>query len=124
MITIRIDVDGNQAQGVEVAAPSSSPVATTPRAAVSWLKALDFDLSERELEVLRMAATGMQYKQVATNLGISERTVRSHMNNIYARTGLQNNTMLVSWAWLCGLLTEQDIILAWRDIAPHLVELA
>jgi DNA-binding CsgD family transcriptional regulator len=115
-VTVTIDIDGGRVSAVTV------PEA--PRQIPEWLAVLDFSLTPRELEVLRLAATGMQYKNGAVRMGINERTFRSHMNNIYSKTGIRNNTMLVSYAWLAGLLTEQDIIQSWRSIAPHLVELA
>ncbi len=121
MITITINVDGQPAQDIAVTTPPSTE-GLPPQKRAAWLKALDFALTARESDVLRLVATGMQYRQVALVLNVSERTIRTHMNNIYARTGLQNNTMLVTWAWLTGIINEQDIIQAWRDIAPYLVD--
>ncbi len=118
MVTLTIAVDGHEVHQVEVMATPNK------RRPAQWLEALDFTLTDRQIEVLRLAATGMQYKAIAISLGISEKTVRGHMNDIYQRTGIRNNTMLVAWAWLMGLLTEEDIIAAWRETAPHLVQLA
>jgi DNA-binding CsgD family transcriptional regulator len=115
-VTVTIDIDGGQVSAVTV------PEAI--RRVPEWLAVLDFSLTKRELEVLKLAATGMQYKNGAVRLGINERTFRSHMNNIYSKTGIKNNTMLVSYAWLTGILTEYDIVQSWRDIAPHLVQVA
>jgi DNA-binding CsgD family transcriptional regulator len=121
MITVTVNVDDGKTSTVTTHT-ITMPEAT--RRVPAWLAALDFSLTPRELEVLKLTATGMLYKQGATHLGVNERTFRTHMNNIYSKTGIQSNTMLVSWAWLTGLLTEQDIVQAWRSIAPHLVELA
>lgn len=116
MITITINVDGETVQ----MAPALAHPIPTPRAA--WLLEPEFQLTSRQLDVLRMVATGMQYKEIALALGVSEKTIRTHLTDIYRKTGFHSNTMLVSYAWLTGLLTEQDIMLAWREIAPHLVK--
>lgn len=119
MLTLTISVDGRDIHTVDIA-----PATNARRKPVRWLAALEFNLTDRQIEIVRLVATGMQYKHVAIQLGISERTVRTHMDEIYKRTGLSNNTMLVAWAWLMGLVSEDDIVAAWRDLAPHLVQLA
>jgi DNA-binding CsgD family transcriptional regulator len=122
-LTVLVNLNGKQIHSSTVPLAASGD-ATTQAGGVDWLKALDFDLSPREVQVLQLIATGLQYKQVAIRLGITERTVRTHVMSIFRRTGISNNTMLVSWAWLAGLITEADVIREWRAIAPHLVELA
>ena len=113
-VTVTFDTDGEAVQ----VSPNVTAVTRQPAA---WVTALNLRLTPRELEVMRMAATGMQYKQIADVLEISETTVRTHMNNAYAQTGLQNVAMLVTYAWLTGLIDDQYILRAWRDFAPHLV---
>ncbi|HEY7269432.1 MAG TPA: HD domain-containing phosphohydrolase, partial [Dehalococcoidia bacterium] len=44
-------------------------------------------LSNREVEVLRLASAGLTRKQVAVRLGITENTVRHHLEHIYNKTG-------------------------------------
>jgi HD-GYP domain-containing protein (c-di-GMP phosphodiesterase class II) len=44
-------------------------------------------LSDREIEVLRLASKGLTRKQVADELGITENTVRHHLEHIYGKTG-------------------------------------
>lgn len=44
-------------------------------------------LTDREVEVLRMAATGITRKEIGRRLGISENTVRHHLEHIYNKTG-------------------------------------
>ena len=48
--------------------------------------------------MLKLAATGLQYRQIGQILDISERTVKTHMTNAYTQTGMQNGAMLVTWA--------------------------
>jgi DNA-binding NarL/FixJ family response regulator len=49
-------------------------------------------LTVRELEVLRLIARGLQNKQIATQLGISLRTVEGHLNNIFSKLGVTSRT--------------------------------
>ena len=44
-------------------------------------------MSTREVEVLRRLAKGMVYKQIATELGLSTSTVRTHLHNVYGKLG-------------------------------------
>jgi DNA-binding NarL/FixJ family response regulator len=55
-------------------------------------------LSAREIEVLRLAATGLANKQIARNLGISEHTVKVHLGNVFRRIGVNDRTSAAMWA--------------------------
>ncbi len=55
-------------------------------------------LSERELEVLRFAAKGMGNRQIAAELGISDRTVQGHLANIYQKLYVSTRTEAVLYA--------------------------
>jgi DNA-binding NarL/FixJ family response regulator len=55
-------------------------------------------LSAREEEVLRLVAAGNANKQIARRLGISERTVKSHLTNIFGRIGVTDRTQAALWA--------------------------
>ena len=61
-------------------------------------------LTERELEVLRQLARGRQNKEIATELWISERTVKFHVSAILAKLGVGNRTEAVSKAAQLGLI--------------------
>ena len=56
------------------------------------------DLSTREEEVLRLVATGLANKQIARRLGISERTVKAHLTNVFQRLGVTDRTQAAMWA--------------------------
>ena len=64
----------------------------------------DSPLSDRELEVLRAAAEGSTNNQIALQLGISERTVRAHLTNIYNKFGVASRGAAIAHAAQHGLL--------------------
>jgi DNA-binding NarL/FixJ family response regulator len=55
-------------------------------------------LSERELEVLRLAAKGMSNRQIGMALSISDRTVQGHLANIYGKLHVATRTEAVLFA--------------------------
>jgi DNA-binding NarL/FixJ family response regulator len=55
-------------------------------------------LSGREREVLLLVAQGMANKQVARQLGISERTVKAHLGNVFRHIGVADRTSAALWA--------------------------
>ncbi len=63
------------------------------------------ELTERELEVLRLLAQGMPNKEIATQLVISERTAKFHVSSIMGKLGATNRTEAVSLAAQRGLIT-------------------
>ena len=56
------------------------------------------DLTPRELEVLRLVVTGARSSQVASSLGITERTVKSHLASIYQKMGVESRAAAVAMA--------------------------
>ena len=66
------------------------------------------DLSERELEVLKLLAEGLHNRELAAQLGISTRTVDRHCDNIYAKLGVGSRTEAVVRAISTKLLTVSD----------------
>ncbi|HXF70456.1 MAG TPA: response regulator transcription factor [Thermoflexus sp.] len=65
-------------------------------------------LTERELEVLRLAARGLTNRAIGFQLGISERTVHSHMINIFAKLGVSTRTEAVLKAIRLGWISLED----------------
>ncbi|HEU5227026.1 MAG TPA: response regulator transcription factor [Ktedonobacteraceae bacterium] len=63
------------------------------------------ELTERELEVLRLLAQGMPNKEIAAHLIISERTAKFHVSSIMGKLGATNRTEAVSLAAQRGLIT-------------------
>ncbi|WP_439592252.1 response regulator [Microbacterium sp.] len=55
-------------------------------------------LSAREVEVLRLVADGRANKQIASQLGIAERTVKAHLGSIFREIGVADRTSAAMWA--------------------------
>jgi DNA-binding NarL/FixJ family response regulator len=66
--------------------------------------ALD-QLTERELDVLRLAGKGMSNREISHELAISVRTVQTHLSNIFAKMGVGSRTEAVMYALRKGWLT-------------------
>lgn len=66
--------------------------------------AQDTGLSDRELEILSTLGRGYTYQEVADLLGISVRTVQSHVKNIYSKLGVHSRAEAVFEARIMGLL--------------------
>lgn len=62
------------------------------------------DLTPRELEVLQLLAQGLQNKEIAAELVISERTVKFHVSSIFGKLGAGNRTEAVALAAQQGLV--------------------
>lgn len=69
------------------------------------LHAADDPLSERELGILRLVASGNANKQIAWQLSISEDTVKAHMKNIFAKLAVNDRTEAVTAALKRGIIT-------------------
>jgi two-component system NarL family response regulator len=61
-------------------------------------------LSQRELDVLRLIANGLVNKQVGTELGLSENTVKTHISRIMGKLEVHDRTSLAMKAVTLGLL--------------------
>ncbi|WP_328333258.1 response regulator transcription factor [Kribbella sp. NBC_00382] len=58
----------------------------------------EMKLTGREQEVLDMIADGLPNKLIARRMGISERTVKAHLTNVYQRLGVTDRTQAALWA--------------------------
>jgi two-component system, NarL family, response regulator LiaR len=63
-------------------------------------------LTPRELDVLRLLARGLQNKEIAAELVISERTVKFHVSSIFSKLGASNRTEAVTMALQQGLVEQ------------------
>lgn len=60
-------------------------------------------LTAREIEVLALMADGLSNPEIATRLYISQTTVKTHINNAFAKIGVRNRTEAVRYAYQHGL---------------------
>jgi NarL family two-component system response regulator LiaR len=65
-------------------------------------------LTERELDVLRLIARGMANKLIALELGVAERTVKTHVSHILGKLGLSDRTQAALWAVREGLIEPEQ----------------
>ncbi|HET6319496.1 MAG TPA: response regulator transcription factor [Chloroflexota bacterium] len=66
-------------------------------------------LSERELDVLRLLARGRANKEIARDLSIAEKTVKSHVSSILAKLGVQSRTQAALYAGRVGLVPMEQL---------------
>jgi DNA-binding NarL/FixJ family response regulator len=59
----------------------------------------DSGLSRREIEVLRLVAEGRTNREIATELGISERTVDRHVSNVFSKLGVSSRAAATAYAY-------------------------
>ncbi|MER5541238.1 response regulator transcription factor [Streptomyces sp. NPDC001118] len=76
--------------------PEPSPSATA--------EALPDGLTARETEVLRLIADGLSNQEIARKLHVSTATVKTHINNLFAKTGLKDRAQAVRYAYSKGLV--------------------
>jgi DNA-binding NarL/FixJ family response regulator len=67
------------------------------------------ELTERELDVLRLIANGMTNSQIAEKLVISEYTVKGHVSNILSKLHLADRTQVAVYAWQQGLVSKDHM---------------
>jgi len=67
------------------------------------------ELTERELDVLRLIANGMTNSQIAEKLVISEYTVKGHVSNILSKLHLADRTQVAVYAWQQGLVSKDQM---------------
>jgi DNA-binding NarL/FixJ family response regulator len=71
-------------------------------------------LSNREIEVLRLVGAGKTNKEIAAELSITERTARTHVSNILGKLDLSSRTQAALWAVREGVVD----VGAYREVEP------
>jgi DNA-binding NarL/FixJ family response regulator len=81
-------------EGLWVGSPAfaSSLLERHPSPVIEAGEPVSDPLTQRELEVLQLAAEGMANKQIALALNISEHTVKFHLSSLYAKLGVTSRT--------------------------------
>ncbi len=67
------------------------------------------ELSDRELRVLRLAARGLTNSEIALSLGLSSRTVRGHLEEVFAKLNVASRTEAIAVALRTGLIGVTDL---------------
>lgn len=65
------------------------------------------ELTDRELEVLRLLADGASNREIAARLHIGEKTVKSHVSSMLAKLALSDRTQAAAYAWRHGVLRRE-----------------
>ena len=96
-------------RGIRTAAEGGSPL--DPRAARSLLEAKTAPdplagISSRERDVLLLLLEGLPNKLIARQLGISEKTVKSHLTSVFRQIGVTDRVQAILWAERHGLRSE------------------
>jgi len=65
------------------------------------------ELSERELEVLKLIADGMSNAEMAAKLVLSEKTIKGHVSNILSKLHLADRTQAAVYAWREGIVRKE-----------------
>lgn len=66
------------------------------------------DLTERELDVLKLIAKGMTNSQIAEQLVITENTVKGHVSNIISKLHVADRTQVAVYAWQKGIVKREN----------------
>ena len=92
----------------EAARRLMSAVAAKEEPPANRLPASPEELTERELEVLRLIAGGLNNREIAERLVISEKTVKTHVSSILGKLGLADRTQAAIYALRHGSSIEKN----------------
>jgi DNA-binding NarL/FixJ family response regulator len=70
----------------------------------------EIELTPTETRVIQHVAKGMSNREIAETLGVSQRTIESHVSNMLGKTGLHNRTELARWAMESGIGMKNRIL--------------
>jgi two-component system, NarL family, response regulator LiaR len=102
---IRAAAAGQVQLAPEAAALLMREVQLPESSAVSGVDAL----TDRETDVLRLVAQGRANKEIASDLGIGEKTVKTHVSNVLAKLGVQSRTQAALHAARVGLVDPNEV---------------
>jgi DNA-binding NarL/FixJ family response regulator len=88
---------GVQRRLVEAVRPATSSASSAPTT-----------LTPRETDVLRLIAAGQSNVEIAQRLYITQATVKTHINNLFAKTGVRDRAQAVTYAFRHGLVSTKD----------------
>jgi DNA-binding NarL/FixJ family response regulator len=88
-----------------LATPASSSALGAIAEGIDRRREVEVKLTDREREVLVVAAEGLTARQIATRLGVRERTVTTHLARIYGKLGVGNRLAAIRLAARSGLVS-------------------
>jgi DNA-binding NarL/FixJ family response regulator len=88
-----------------LATPASSSSLGAIAEGIERRREVEVKLTDREREVLVVAAEGLTARQIATRLGVRERTVTTHLARIYGKLGVGNRLAAIRLATRSGLVS-------------------
>ena len=94
---------------VAIKAAAQGKIQLSPEASKRLMKSFQSpdpveDLSERELEVLKLIAQGSSNKEIADHLTVTEKTIKTHVSAVLTKLGLKSRTQAAIHAWQTGLV--------------------
>jgi two-component system response regulator DevR len=92
------------AREVVLATPASASVGAIADG-IERRREVEIKLTDRERQVLVVAAEGLTARQIATRLGVRERTITTHLARIYGKLGVGNRLAAIRIAAQSGLVT-------------------
>ncbi len=97
-----------------IKAAATGKVQLSPEASARLLKAMRTsdpleDLTERELEVLIALSRGLSNKEIATELVVTEKTVKTHVSSVLSKLDVKSRTQAALYAWQTGLVRPEEL---------------
>ena len=97
-----------------IKAAAAGQVQLSPEAAARLLREVGVPdspekLTERETEVLRLLAQGKANKEIAADLVIGEKTVKTHVSNVLSKLGVSSRTQAALYAMRIGLVSADEL---------------
>jgi DNA-binding NarL/FixJ family response regulator len=100
-----LDALRNAAEGHMVLSVPSSMAVGDVATELERRRHIEGQLTEREREILVIAAKGLTAREIAVRLGIRERTVTTHLARIYGKLGVGNRLSAITVAARSGLVS-------------------
>ena len=98
-----------------IKAAAAGKVQLSPEASTRLMKALQSgdpleELTERELETLKALSQGKSNKDIADELFVTEKTVKTHVSNVLSKLGGKSRTQAALYAWQTGLVKPGAVV--------------